>query len=256
MAGEYQALIRTLKRTLKDKKITYKALADEMGISEQTLKRFFTQEDGSVGRIAEICDIIGVNFFRLTEFSNERKESQFTLSLEQESFLVNHLEVYGFFLMLVRGRTVEQIAQEYSLSDLKVKHLLRRMEENQLLVRLAYPKVQLLFKGAHNWLDNGPLGKAFGKSMAIDLVDYCFRDTAEDFEEESEFKTYSIKRVSPQTFKSMVSEMMELLKNFRRRSEIDQTLLPYEDLVPIQWLVSMVIRPVLFEQSLKEYAKE
>lgn len=256
MAGEYQALIQTLKQTLKEKKITYRQLADSLKVSEQTLKRFFTQEDGSVGRIAEICDVIGVNFFRLAEFSNERREKQFKLDESQELFFAENPWVYGYFNLLLRGRTPGEIATQFGLSPARIHALHRDLEAQALIERMEGERIRVLVNGAHNWIEGGPLALTLGPKFVVAFVEHCLKSQAAQHLEDKPFITSSLKQVSPETAKSFVDEMQDLLKNFRRRAEIDQTLLPYERLVSFQWVVAMTTLISPFEQHLLDFARD
>ena len=66
MSLEYRSIVSILKTALKERGITYADVASHLGVSEQTIKRLFTSQDGPVGRLVEICDFIGISFFECT----------------------------------------------------------------------------------------------------------------------------------------------------------------------------------------------
>ncbi|MER8700455.1 helix-turn-helix transcriptional regulator [Mesorhizobium sp. M1273] len=53
-------IFEALKRTLKAKGITYRVLAERMGVSEPTVKRIFHERNCKLDRLMEICTAAGV----------------------------------------------------------------------------------------------------------------------------------------------------------------------------------------------------
>ncbi|TIU85390.1 MAG: helix-turn-helix transcriptional regulator, partial [Mesorhizobium sp.] len=48
-------IFEALKRTLKAKGLTYRTLAERMGVSEPTVKRIFHEKNCKLDRLMEIC---------------------------------------------------------------------------------------------------------------------------------------------------------------------------------------------------------
>ncbi|TIX35751.1 MAG: helix-turn-helix transcriptional regulator, partial [Mesorhizobium sp.] len=53
-------IFEALKRTLKAKGVTYRVLAERMGVSEPTVKRIFHERNCKLDRLMEICTAAGV----------------------------------------------------------------------------------------------------------------------------------------------------------------------------------------------------
>ena len=57
---ESYAIFRTLKQSLRQKKITYQMIAAHLQLSESTIKRLFAEQDISIARLDKICALAGM----------------------------------------------------------------------------------------------------------------------------------------------------------------------------------------------------
>ncbi len=65
--NEYRAAIDILKRTLKERGLTYRQLGKGIGLSESGVKKIFLARDGSFQRLAEICRYVGLSLSEIVE---------------------------------------------------------------------------------------------------------------------------------------------------------------------------------------------
>ena len=59
--SQVNELIQHLKRKLRGAGLTYKDLADRIGVSESTLKRWFSQGSFAVERLDDICRALAID---------------------------------------------------------------------------------------------------------------------------------------------------------------------------------------------------
>lgn len=106
MSLEYKSILASVKVALKAKGITYAQVAMHLGVSEQTIKRLFIGQDGSIGRLVDVCNFIGISFFEITRMAAEDREHTFGLSIGQEEYFCENPVDYAVFDELLKGHGV------------------------------------------------------------------------------------------------------------------------------------------------------
>ena len=72
--SQVTALLQTLKRELKARGITYADVAGELGLSESSVKRLFSESKLSLDRLEALCQIVGLDISDLVQvMMSERK---------------------------------------------------------------------------------------------------------------------------------------------------------------------------------------
>ena len=83
-----QDLITALKAELKAADITYADLADELGMSESSIKRIFAKADMPLSRIDEMLRVLKMDFAELARKVADAQPLRRELTLEQEQAVV------------------------------------------------------------------------------------------------------------------------------------------------------------------------
>ena len=75
--AETQALVQTLKKTLKANGLTYRRVAEGLGLSEASVKRLFSEESFSLRRLDQVCGLMGLEISDLVrQMEAERREQE------------------------------------------------------------------------------------------------------------------------------------------------------------------------------------
>ena len=72
--SQLSEVCNTLKNTLKQKNITYKILAERLTMSEANVKRMFSLQQFSLGRLEEICEAAGLSLSDLFLLVEKQKK--------------------------------------------------------------------------------------------------------------------------------------------------------------------------------------
>lgn len=88
-------LIATLKKALKANNVTYKILADKLGMSESSIKRIFAEESLSLQRLEQICALINIDLSDLVQMMNRDKPRISELTEEQEKVAAADMRLLG-----------------------------------------------------------------------------------------------------------------------------------------------------------------
>ena len=86
--SEIQKLLAELKRELRSRGLTYRDVAEVLGISEPSVKRVFATGRFTVDRLAQVAGMLGLSLAELMQAADESRPRPVQLTVEQESELV------------------------------------------------------------------------------------------------------------------------------------------------------------------------
>jgi len=84
-------LINALKRGLRARGLTYRELAQRIGLSEAAVKRMFSRRAMSLLRLEQICEVLGVGLAELGAEAGRGAEPMARLTRAQEQALRDEL---------------------------------------------------------------------------------------------------------------------------------------------------------------------
>ena len=213
-----RTLIKTLKKYLKAKGVTYKVLADEMQLSEAAVKRMFSKESFTLSRLDEICSILDIEIYDLTLMDRQQNHKlKDSLNAEQETALAAD-EKLGFFLyFLTNGWTVDQILEEYQYTEPEAIRMLAKLENLNLLE--VYPGNRVRLKVTANvfWRDNRTLRKDFIQPYVDDFLNESFRGSNERLE-------FIPGQFSKASLKTIQRKLANLVKEYNQLADMDSSL--------------------------------
>lgn len=196
--------IEALKRCLKAKGMTYHTLAENLGLSETSIKRNFSEGSFSLKRIGAILDVLDVNFADVVKLiATPTAKRQSLLTFDQESVLASDKKLFAFFHLLLFGISVEDARQQHSLTSLQTRRLIGILKDMNLVEVKSDGQVRSLIDRRVSWRDNGPLRKAYAKQ----LIGEFLKDPFDGDQEVFTFKTRSLTLAS----QAQLAKKMQLL---------------------------------------------
>jgi DNA-binding Xre family transcriptional regulator len=234
--SEFSDLLKTLRQILKNQKTTYADLAKEIGVSEGTVKRIFTSDDCSFGRISEICSALGLSVADVMQQALDQQEKVFQLTEKQERFFADHPSYYAFFHELLEERqSISEIRAKYGLNAKSLTRYLRALDRIDVIEWLPGDRVKRLFHGTHNWIRNGPLQQKFQRSDGINFLDYLIQNDPRDLH----YFTGSDRYLHVETLRAMLAELKSVIVAYRKRAYRDEISYPKSDLIRTKWVVGL-----------------
>ena len=171
-----------LKKILKFKKINYSQLASKISLSESSVKRIFTSKDGPFGRIEQICEAVGINFYDLVKESQDVFRFQsFEFTPKQEKFFLKNINHFYFFIQIFTEQMdIKEMKERNHLSDKSLFSYLLDLEKIGLLE--LYPKNKYKFLVSGNLsLEMSPLAKKLTRdNLDWMAVKVCEKDVTKD----------------------------------------------------------------------------
>ncbi len=116
--SEPAALLDALKHTLRVRRVTYRALARRIGMSESGVKKLFSAGDCSLSRLEIMCVAIGVSVADLAAHAEAARRQPVRLSRSQLVFFRANPPCFYFLWELINlGFDVNAVAKRHGLDD-------------------------------------------------------------------------------------------------------------------------------------------
>ncbi len=173
-----QYIFESLKAHLKARNLTYQDTALALGVSEQTVKRIFIQQDCSLERLEEICDLIQLDLRDLVQSSPRQRKNIQQLTYPQEAELAQNKKLLMVAVCTMSLWPHEDMLQHLQLSPLECEALLRQLDKMGFLDLMPGNRIRLRVAREFAWIVDGPIMRMV-KSMAGDYFDHLFEGEGE-----------------------------------------------------------------------------
>jgi transcriptional regulator with XRE-family HTH domain len=172
-------LLITLKRQLKARGLTYRDLARGLGISEPSVKRLFSQQRLTVGRLAQIAALLGLNLAELTALAAADTPKLHSLTREQEARVVGDGKLLVIAACALNHWTLEEMLAEYRLTRAECLKRLLQLDRMGLIELLPGDRIRARVARDFDWLPNGPIRSYFRAEGQGDFLDGPFAEAQE-----------------------------------------------------------------------------
>jgi transcriptional regulator with XRE-family HTH domain len=207
--GHALTLVDTLKRLLKQRGLTYAALAARIDMSEANVKRMFSQKSFTLQRLDQVLAAANISFAELTE-AQEGPALITHLTLAQERELIASAPLLVVAVAAMNGYGFEAIVEEYALEPAQVTGLLLRLDAMGLLELLPNNRVKLLLSRNFSWLPDGPIQQWFRAEAAADYLGSDFHGAHESLQMTSLMLTAPSIGLLRERLKQLAADFAEL----------------------------------------------
>ncbi|MCP3923481.1 MAG: helix-turn-helix transcriptional regulator [Desulfobacterales bacterium] len=215
-------LIETLKKQLKLKGYTYLDLANELDLSEPTIKRMFSVKNISLQRVEEICSFLDIDFYELAllyKKSIDKKNQE--LTTEQERILAENPKLMTLLYFLMHGWPLSLILEEYDFNEIEITGMMLKLDKFKLIELRPENNFKLLVSKNTLWKIDGPIWNYYKKMISDDFFDHSFKELNERF-------IFTTGQFSKKSLKIIIKELDKFTKKFNALAEED-TFLPLKD---------------------------
>ena len=230
------SVVSTLKKVLKVKKITYKSLADELGMSESGVKKLLTSKDISLTRVEQITRIIGLSLADLFQIASEEDVKNVKLSPKQESALFeNNMLFRVYWFLAVEEKTLDAIKKSEKLTADQLQRNLMKLENLDLIKIGKNNRVASVHKGLFRWASDGPLVKKLNNEWSENTL----RKVLSGKNSNNQLHRLSYLRLSDKSKTAFYDRLNELVNEFARLSQREKTRYADRDLTSISSLIAI-----------------
>ena len=152
-----ELILQVLRAELRAASITYKALAERIGMSESSVKRMFGQKDMALSRLAQICKACGIALEEVLRQAADVKPHSDTLTLTQEKSLMANPRLLLVAICCLGHWTLEQVVETYSLSEPECIGFLAELDRLGVIELKPLNRYSLRVSNAFHWLADGPV---------------------------------------------------------------------------------------------------
>jgi transcriptional regulator with XRE-family HTH domain len=167
---ETHQLVDALKRCVKARGLTYRALAGRINLSEASVKRLFAERTFTIRRLEQVCKAMDMSVTELLRMIDRTASAVTTLSLEQESALARDAALLSYFYLLVNGWTDAQIRREYEFDDSQIGRLRDQLVALELIESLPRRRHRLRIGRRLVWRPDGPVRRAYERQVQAEFL--------------------------------------------------------------------------------------
>jgi transcriptional regulator with XRE-family HTH domain len=204
---ESERLIATIKSLLKKKGFTYRAIADEWGVSEQTIKRMFSKETFTLDRLVRLASLVDMSLAEVAESASEAVPRIRALTLVQEKELVADPKLLLVAACALNNWTVDAIVGRYKFTRAECLKCLLRLDRLGLITLLPGDRIRLNVARDFDWLPQGPIQAFFRRQEKDAFLDGGFAGSDENF-----FFVFGM--LSPPARKKLQAQLARLRADF------------------------------------------
>jgi transcriptional regulator with XRE-family HTH domain len=160
----------TLKQLLKEKKLTYRHVADALSMSEANIKRIFSTQSFSLDKLEQICDVIGLTLADLFALTQKQTQQISQLTVEQEQQLLSDPKLLLAAVCVRDGWSFEDIVQHYDISEHECIRLFVRLDKLSVIELLPNNRYRQLISQDFRWIPGGPLAKFMEQEVMVKFM--------------------------------------------------------------------------------------
>ena len=156
-----RTLITVLKTELKAAGLSYAGLAQQLELSESSVKRMFSRGEMTLSRLDQICRVLRTDYAELSRQVADAAPMRRALTVEQEAAVVADPKLLLVAICVLSQWTVEQIVATYRLSEAEAVLYLARLDLLGVIELRSHNRYRLLVDKTFRWFPDGPVMQYF-----------------------------------------------------------------------------------------------
>lgn len=217
-------ILDSLRAHLKARQLTYKDLAQGLGLSEVSIKRLFANADCSLERLEQICAYLQIEFADLFQSSPKKRKMISRLTPQQESEFARNKDLLMVAVCALNHWSTRQMWQHLHIPRQQGMKLLQRLDEMGFLELLVADQYKLLVSNNFAWITNGPIMR-----MVQGMSEEFFNDA---FDGDGEILRIINVRVSKAAQVRLRNRLEKIAQEYVDQARADSHL-PLEDRPPV-----------------------
>jgi len=205
-----QALVQSLKKALKAHGLTYRQVANRLGLSETSVKRLFAEQHFSLYRLEQICQLMDMEMSELVKQMEAEQNQLNELTEAQENELIKDIKLLLVAFLVINGWRFEDITRFYNVSETETIRYLARLDRIKLIELQPNNRIKLRIAPGFSWRRNGPIQRFFTANLQDDFLKSEFVEKDEVFSFLSGMLTGPVAEQVRQRLKQLAREFRNL----------------------------------------------
>ena len=177
--SETNELFAVIKAQLRFHGLNYKTLAEQLHLSEASIKRIFSQKEVSLSRLEQICACFHMSLSEVYALVGKNKDRILHLSENQEQELVSELELLLVAICILNHWTFQDILKFYTISEHELIRYAARLDHMKIIELQPGNHFKRLIDPHFHWIANGPIQRFFQKNIQHDFFSCHFEKPTE-----------------------------------------------------------------------------
>ncbi|WP_196139053.1 helix-turn-helix transcriptional regulator [Aliikangiella sp. G2MR2-5] len=204
--------LQTLKTCLKNKGLTYADVAKHLDLSEASVKRIFSEENISLQRLDQVCQMMNMELCDLAKIAEQQQNQIQELTEEQEAEFVKQPKLLFMAYMLLNDFDFNTIKTYYNIDEHEGVQLLAHLDRIKFIDLLPGNRVKLLTSRNFRWRKNGAIEKLFNKTIRKEFFQSRFSKSDECMKFGSGMLSRSSILMMHQKIEKLIADFNELAK--------------------------------------------
>jgi transcriptional regulator with XRE-family HTH domain len=172
-------LVKGIKTRLKAQGISYRRLAEMIGISEPTVKRDLARGNFSLQRLDRICDALGLSVADLVQPADHAPMTE--LSEQQEMALVTNPRALVVTYLIVNDWKFDEIVSAFQLDENQLVSLLLKLDELRIVDFHPPKRMRKLTARNFSWRKDGAVQEYFLRRVIPEFFNARFDSPGDEF---------------------------------------------------------------------------
>lgn len=200
-SSEIDLLLKTLKSIFKSRGLLYQNVAEAIGVSETTVKRYLTGHGLTVDILERLCRAVNLRISDLMTIVRGQEEQLPPLTVKDEERLAEDPTLAMILYLIAKGHSPLSVQADFNLTDAELNGYLTKLDRLGMIQLLPFNRVRMRV-GLHHVERGSPLVR----SARQEFLDHMFRK----FDPAADDWTFSIDKLSPPS----VEKARQLLREF------------------------------------------
>lgn len=179
--AERTVLVAELKRALRERGLTYAAIARGLQLSLATVKRLFARGEFSLERFERICELAGVGLRELLERAEEHAAPTNQLTVPQEREIVADPRLFLVTWLVLNRTAFEEIIRSYRFTERELLRYFIRLDRLKVIELQPLNRVRLLVSRRFSWRAGGPVQRYLHRRLLREFLASHFVGAPDEF---------------------------------------------------------------------------
>lgn len=215
--SQTRPIIDTLKQELRKQRITYKRVSEALELSENSVKRLFSEASFSIKRLEKVCALLHLNISDLVYLMEKNIELTTELTLEQEQELVSDIKLLLVAMLLMNKLKFSEILLIYDISETEGIRLLARLDRMKIIELQPGNRVKLMISHSFRWIPGGPIQQFFERRVQLEFLNSSFNGAGE-------FRVFVSGMISKTANAEMIKKMQQLAQEMNEMNTESESL--------------------------------
>lgn len=177
-ATETTSLIMALKQEFRRQGLTYKDIAVQLGLSEVSIKRIFSDKNISLEQLENLCQIARIDIAGLVRLADENREYSGQLTIEQERTIISDIRLVLVLVCIINHWSFNEILEKYDFKETELFRLFAKLDKMSIIELLPANRYRLKLSRHFSWKPRGPIQKFFLESILQEYLKPSFDDSS------------------------------------------------------------------------------